>query len=352
MMRERLPRDEEILRALDRAVDELGAVGWCRPAERHLLYHLARSGPGAGAIVELGSWKGLSTIYLAAGSKQGGRERVTAIDPFSPERHVEFHKNLLGAGVADWVRPHVAESVAAARDWDGGPIRLLYIDALHTYPQVRQDYEAWYPLVAPGGLIAFHDALEPNHPDVSRFLDELLPGDHWSGCHIVHHGPAALPGDADSADPLVSSIVVVEKRGGRRRRAAAAPFALGQGAFATIRDLIAQLREQQGAIHRLQSGGAGAGQPATPGPIATAAGDARGAGSSGYDRDSSFEHQFHAAEEYALELEERLEQVEQDYRALQRDHARLAAANRALDSALRAANPVKNRLRARLGRRR
>ena len=53
---------------------------------------------------------------------------------------------------------------------------------------------------------------------------------------------------------------------------------------------------------------------------------------------SGVERQLHEAEEYALRLEERVAELEEA-------HARLAAANRALDVALRAANPLKNRLR-------
>lgn len=53
---------------------------------------------------------------------------------------------------------------------------------------------------------------------------------------------------------------------------------------------------------------------------------------------SSIERQFFAAQEYALALEARVAEVETA-------HERLAESNRALDRALRAANPLKNRLR-------
>ena len=56
--------------------------GWLGPADGYLLYRLARDGEGAGAIVEIGSWMGLSTAWLAAGSKAAGRETVHAVDVF------------------------------------------------------------------------------------------------------------------------------------------------------------------------------------------------------------------------------------------------------------------------------
>jgi predicted O-methyltransferase YrrM len=54
----------------DRDIAEILALvetidGWLTPKEGQLLYDLARRAPGRGAIVEIGSWKGKSTIWLA-----------------------------------------------------------------------------------------------------------------------------------------------------------------------------------------------------------------------------------------------------------------------------------------------
>jgi predicted O-methyltransferase YrrM len=43
---------------------------------------------------------------------------------------------------------------------DGRGIDLLFIDGDHSYAGVRSDYEMYQPLVAPDGMIAFHDILE------------------------------------------------------------------------------------------------------------------------------------------------------------------------------------------------
>src|SRR6185437_13459100 len=37
---------------------------------------------------------------------------------------------------------------------------LLFIDGDHTYEGVRRDWEMYSPLVAPGGLVVFHDIAE------------------------------------------------------------------------------------------------------------------------------------------------------------------------------------------------
>lgn len=56
-------RKEEIKKLVER-VD-----GWLTHGEGGLLYNLAKNCKGNGVIVEIGSWKGKSTIWLGAGSK-------------------------------------------------------------------------------------------------------------------------------------------------------------------------------------------------------------------------------------------------------------------------------------------
>ena len=64
----------------------------------------------------------------------------------------------------------------------GEAIDFLMIDGDHTYEGVKRDWELYEPLVAPGGLIAFHDILthefqaeRPVPCDVDRFWEELAP---------------------------------------------------------------------------------------------------------------------------------------------------------------------------------
>jgi predicted O-methyltransferase YrrM len=60
----------------------------------------------------------------------------------------------------------------------GRPIEFLMIDGDHRYKGVKRDWKIYEPLVAPGGLIAFHDILEhPQQPlsEVDRFWQELAP---------------------------------------------------------------------------------------------------------------------------------------------------------------------------------
>ena len=140
--------------------------GWLFDGEARLLFELARTADPAGVIVEIGSWKGKSTICLAKGSEAGPRLKVYAIDPHigSEEHHAtgqvwtfeEFQKNIRNAGVQDSVVPLVKMSVEAAQDFSL-PVSIVFIDGAHDYDSVKADFEAWFPKVIEGGVVAFHD---------------------------------------------------------------------------------------------------------------------------------------------------------------------------------------------------
>jgi predicted O-methyltransferase YrrM len=190
--------------------------GWLEPSDARLLYTLARRGPGEGAIVEIGSAWGRSTIVLATGSKRAGREKVHAIDPHTGQAQSAqsrppeddwwprrsrglrtkfksppplwylqrsflaesgsfpgFEHNIRLFDVEDWVVPVVALSGDAAKSLDTGPIRLLYIDGLHTYEGVKADIGDWIPRLVRGGVVVFDDYYKEG-VGVRRAVDEFL----------------------------------------------------------------------------------------------------------------------------------------------------------------------------------
>ncbi|MBL0927156.1 MAG: class I SAM-dependent methyltransferase [Phycisphaerales bacterium] len=174
--------------------------GFLNPLEGFALFLLAAEGDGVGEVVEIGSFMGLSTCWLAAGSRSAGREKITAIDHFkgSPEHqkggtheieaivregstYQAFLNNLRGVGVHGWVQPIVAGSERAAADWKK-PIRLLFIDGDHSYEASKKDFEVWSPHIVPNGLIAFHDV--GPWEGVTRFYQELAQnaGGKWREC--------------------------------------------------------------------------------------------------------------------------------------------------------------------------
>jgi predicted O-methyltransferase YrrM len=133
-----------------------GVPGWLTDEEGEALYELAKQCTGRGAIVEIGSWKGKSTICLGLGSKAGSSVRIFAIDPHADYRFGDFKANVERAGVSELVTPIASLSQAAADDFHE-PIELLFVDGSHEEQLVREDFDKWVPKVVEGGWVAFHD---------------------------------------------------------------------------------------------------------------------------------------------------------------------------------------------------
>ncbi|HWP65039.1 MAG TPA: class I SAM-dependent methyltransferase [Candidatus Limnocylindria bacterium] len=152
-------------------VETLG--GWLTEREGAFLYALAARGPGSGAVVEIGSNRGKSTTLLACAACTAGRERVHAIDPHRGGTEAEFRANLAREGVDDWVIPHVARSQNFVKAWRD-PVRLLFVDGLHTYEGVRADYTDWVPFVVEGGVIPLHDTFQRD--GLRRVVEETILG--------------------------------------------------------------------------------------------------------------------------------------------------------------------------------
>ena len=130
--------------------------GWLTDEEGEALYDLARACTGKGVIVEIGSWKGKSTICLGRGSKAGASVPIYAIDPHADYRFGDFKANIDRAEINDLVTAIPSLSQPAADDFHQ-PIELLFVDGSHEYDLVLEDFEKWVPKVVDGGWVAFHD---------------------------------------------------------------------------------------------------------------------------------------------------------------------------------------------------
>jgi len=144
--------------------------GWLSSIEANLLYNLAKKNPYDGVIVEIGSWKGKSTICLGIGSMENNRNKIIAIDPHTShceklktylyENEVstfsEFQKNIKQAKIDHLIEPIVDFSFNAVHQVNKS-IDLIFIDGSHKYEDVLKDLQMFFPKVREGGVIAFHD---------------------------------------------------------------------------------------------------------------------------------------------------------------------------------------------------
>jgi predicted O-methyltransferase YrrM len=155
-------------RALD-AID--GIDGWLSDDQAKVLFDRAAAVPAGGTIVEIGSFRGRSTIVLALGA--GADVSVVAIDPHTGDDRgprewqtsgeqgradrLAFQLNLKRAGVAGLVRHLPRRSLDALRDVEG-EVELVYVDGAHGYRPAREDVVRWGAKLAPEGALLIHDA--------------------------------------------------------------------------------------------------------------------------------------------------------------------------------------------------
>jgi hypothetical protein len=157
----------------------------------------AAMAPPTGVIVEIGSFKGKSTVMLASVAAEYKAGSIVAIDPHTfnnPElaEHRaatgsswhEFNQNIERAGVAPLVEAHRAFSTDMASNWTR-PIRLLWIDGNHTFEGARADFDGFMPSVVPGGIVAFHDALHPFTGPIQVFIEDVLRSDRFGAAGFV-----------------------------------------------------------------------------------------------------------------------------------------------------------------------
>jgi hypothetical protein len=143
-----------------------GVEGWLSDALARRLW--ARAAAARGPVVEIGSFRGRSTIVLASAAPA-----VVAIDPHAgsdrgpqeiapdaargDEDHAAFRANLERAGVAERVH-HVRRPSADAHSDIDGPVALVFVDGAHRFGPARADLAGWGGRVAPGGAMLVHDA--------------------------------------------------------------------------------------------------------------------------------------------------------------------------------------------------
>ena len=161
---------------LIRAAD--AAPGFMPTAEGLALFDAATAYAARGPVLEIGSYCGKSTIYLAAAARAAGQLVITVDHHRGSEEHQpgwEYHDprlvdpatgridtlpslraTLAAAGLEDQVVVVVGRSADVARLW-GTPLGLVFIDGGHTDAAAITDYEGWAPWVAHGGALAIHD---------------------------------------------------------------------------------------------------------------------------------------------------------------------------------------------------
>lgn len=164
--------------------------GWCSDVELRWLSETARR---YDTIVEVGSWRGRSTVALAlnvqnllvtidtfAGSKDprnghydGGHQE--ALEQNGDKIYSDFMRNtwdLQSIGKLKSFRCRSDSGAALVRDLVG-QVPFIFLDGAHDPDGVKNDIKAYLPLVRSGGFLSGHDWF---WPELSLAVRSLLPG--------------------------------------------------------------------------------------------------------------------------------------------------------------------------------
>jgi predicted O-methyltransferase YrrM len=159
-------------------------------------------------IVEVGVWKGASTIFMASAAKARGIDSVViAVDTWlgsaylwrygaldqlkmwhgTPMIYETFLANITSLAVADYVVPLRLDSLNAATVVADLKITAdaIHIDAGHDYLSVRGDLHAWWPTLRAGGVLIGDDYFtDGTWPGVRLAVDEFFAAASVSVEHI------------------------------------------------------------------------------------------------------------------------------------------------------------------------
>ena len=136
-------------------------------------------------IVEIGSWVGKSTLYMAELIEYFLDKKVSPetksikfinIDPFVADVTIntiggyEWNESTAGTKQAakeafynnikthkKFIETREEYSPSAAESFENESIDCVWVDALHDYDSVLKDLTAWYPKVKKGGILGGHD---------------------------------------------------------------------------------------------------------------------------------------------------------------------------------------------------
>lgn len=153
-------------------------------------------------MVEFGTFDGLTALHMAMNSPAEARVVTVDLPPDDPIRRVETDDTFYSHGMTVGSQfhgtpeaPKIHQVFCDSRHFDEKPwaaqAGLIFVDAGHAYDLVKSDSEKSLKMVAPGGVVLWHD-YHYAHEGVYRYLNELsgsvplfqIPGTKFV-CHVA-----------------------------------------------------------------------------------------------------------------------------------------------------------------------
>ena len=124
-------------------------------------------------MVELGTSAGESGVMFAAA---GIFSKIYHIDSWCAEHSNEAGKKICAYNLERYPGSEMIhrDMFELEKEWDQR-LDMIYLDADHTYPEVKKGLEAWDKHLRSGGIWAGHDYTSV-WPGVIQAVDEFFPG--------------------------------------------------------------------------------------------------------------------------------------------------------------------------------
>lgn len=175
-------------------------------------------------VIEVGSFLGVSTIWIAAaldeigdepnesGDAQGRMGALVSIDDFSPVQETEWRKASLSENREQVVRGHIEEAGLTHRvhlekgiSWEvlpsireelraTGGVQLALLDGDHGAEGLRKDLIELEPVLVTGGYVIVHDTIPERC------------GGHVGGRHLLEHINSFAAGLYESVEIYLSPV--------------------------------------------------------------------------------------------------------------------------------------------------
>jgi predicted O-methyltransferase YrrM len=149
--------------------NELPGPNWFAAADLYA-QQVSRAADGA-TFVELGAWKGRSTVFMAVEIALSGKDinfftvdhwrgsgeeaHLCDADLAAGQLYDAFLANI--EPVRAYVEPIIGDTAVVADRFTANSLAFVYVDAGHAFTDVTDDLAAWWPKVERGGVIAGDD---------------------------------------------------------------------------------------------------------------------------------------------------------------------------------------------------
>lgn len=155
--------------------------GFLDPREGHALFDLALELSHLGPCLELGSYCGLSTVYLGRACKEQNNTLYAIDHHRGSEEHQHgeeyhdqdlydvtrsqvdsfpyFRDTIKRADLEGHVVPVVCASDVVLKHW-ATPLSVVFVDGGHSEEMAKRDCIGWSEHIVKGGVLAVHDIFE------------------------------------------------------------------------------------------------------------------------------------------------------------------------------------------------